>query len=387
MASLNTQTFGALLQSWVAAVQSTAAGLVDFAIGSILRAMGEADSLVVLWLQGLILQLLATTRAQTSAGSDLDSFIAQFAGTPPNADFARLPAVAASGNLTFARVTTTQQATVPVGSTAQTQDGTQNFQVTLDTSNAAYNAGLNAYVLAAGVTSVTAPAKALAAGSAGNVVAGSITVITATSGLPGIDTVTNASPFAGGVDAELDPPLRLRFVNWFLSLASGTPLAIEDAIANIQQGATCILVENATYSGSTLYGYGYVVVDDGSAAPGSSFLSACQAAVGGVRGFTTRCDVFAINKVVANWAMTIKVKSGFVGATVAANVQTAVNAMITALGQGMNLEIAAMVQAAMNTAGVANVTLSSVQINSAATDLACTSQQRIMPGTGTVTPS
>src|SRR5581483_10551192 len=115
------------------AVQGSATALLNFSPGSVIRAIAEGTSSVVLWLQAIILQVLTLTRAATSVGTDLDSWVADYGVT-------RLPAVAATGQVTFARFTATQQAVVPVGATVQTSDGTQTFAVTIDTTNSAYNA-------------------------------------------------------------------------------------------------------------------------------------------------------------------------------------------------------------------------------------------------------
>ena len=70
--ALTTKDFSTIVSDMVTAIQGAAAVLVDLTIGSILRATVEANAAVVLWLQGLILQLLATTRAATSNATDLD---------------------------------------------------------------------------------------------------------------------------------------------------------------------------------------------------------------------------------------------------------------------------------------------------------------------------
>src|ERR1700733_382289 len=120
MASLQTFTFTELVSQIATAIQGSASALYDFTVGSTLRAIAEATSAVVLWLQAIILQLLTVTRAATSVGSDLDSFMADYGVT-------RLAAVASTGNVTFARFTSTQQAVVPIGATVQSADGTQTF--------------------------------------------------------------------------------------------------------------------------------------------------------------------------------------------------------------------------------------------------------------------
>jgi len=106
----------------------------------VLLAIAQATAGALLWLQAIILQLLTVTRAATSVGPDLDSWMADF-------NFDRLQAVAATGQVTFARFTATQQAVVEIGVTVQSADGTQNFTVTLDTTNSAYSATLGAMSL------------------------------------------------------------------------------------------------------------------------------------------------------------------------------------------------------------------------------------------------
>src|SRR5262249_26845251 len=110
MASLQTYTFAEIVGNIATATQAACSSLLDFTVGSILRALAQATAAVVLWLQAIILQVLTLTRASTSVGSDLDSWCADFG-------FSRLPAVAASGSATFARFSATQQAVVPVGAT------------------------------------------------------------------------------------------------------------------------------------------------------------------------------------------------------------------------------------------------------------------------------
>jgi len=222
MANLNVQSFDQLVASQAAAIQGSASPLLDFSIGSILRAIAEGNAGVLLWLQGLIIQVLTTTRAATSAGADLDSWVADYG-------VSRLSAVPASGQVTFSRFFTTAQVVVPVGAVVQTADNSQKFTVTLDPTNSAWSAALGGYVLAPGVASLTVPAQAEIAGSAGNVMIGAISSMATVN--PGLDTVTNAAPFVNGLDAESDPALRNRFGLYVASLAKATKTAIGSAIA------------------------------------------------------------------------------------------------------------------------------------------------------------
>src|ERR1700722_18106383 len=102
MATLQVYTFSELVSQIATAIQGSASALYDFTVGSTLRAIAEATSAVVLWLQAIILQLLTVTRAATSVGSDLDSFMADYGVT-------REAAVASTGQVTFSRITSTMQ--------------------------------------------------------------------------------------------------------------------------------------------------------------------------------------------------------------------------------------------------------------------------------------
>ena len=84
---LNFQT---LVANAAAAVQGSARQLIDLTIGSTLRAILEANASLALWMQWLIVQVLASTRASTSSGADLDTWMADFS-------FARLPSSVGAG--------------------------------------------------------------------------------------------------------------------------------------------------------------------------------------------------------------------------------------------------------------------------------------------------
>lgn len=369
--AINTQDFTTLVRNQVTAIQGAASGLVDLTVGSILRAVVEANSAVILWLQGMILQLLATTRAATSSGADLDSWVADFG-------LSRLPGVAASGSVTFSRFTAAQQAVVPIGATIQTGDGSQKFSVSIDTANPAYSAGLGGYVLAAGVASISVPVAASSAGVAGNALIGQINTLTQS--IPGIDTVSNAAAFANGADAETDDALRTRFVAFVASLSKATKAAILYAITSLNQGMVGVLIENQLYSGATQNGYFYAVVDDGSGAPSSGLLSTANNAIDAVRPFTVSFGVFAPVVVTANIAMTITTAIGYDHTATALLVNAAIQGYVNALTLGQTLTYSRLTQLAYDASpGVTNVT--SVTLNSGTADLTVTSKQVIKCGT------
>ncbi len=79
---LSLQNFSSLVQTMAASVQAASRQLLDLTVGSVLRAVLEANASIALWMQWLILQVLQMTRAATSTGADLDSWMADFALVP-----------------------------------------------------------------------------------------------------------------------------------------------------------------------------------------------------------------------------------------------------------------------------------------------------------------
>lgn len=390
MPSLNTQSYSTILQNWAAAVQGACSTLLDFTVGSVLRALAQAMTGVVLWLQGLILQLLAATRLNTSTGADVDSFVADFGLT-------RLPAVSATGVVTFSRFTPTNAAFIPasitpgdgLGALVQTADGTETFTVVPDTSNPIYSALLGGYTIPANTASGAATVQDLNGGVQGNISAGTLTVLQ--TGLSGVDTVTNASAFTNGIDAETDTALKARFIAFMNSLSEATLGAYAYAITSLQQGLEYNLVENVDYNGTADNGMVTIIVDDGSGSIPSPLLTIIANAVNAVRAAGIRIGVFAAAKLAANVVMNIHVGAGYVGATVQAQVVAAVTAAINSTGLGNTGSISAgstldymrLGQAAFDASpGVTAVT--GVTLNSATADLAATGKQTIKAGAITV---
>ncbi|CBJ38344.1 putative phage baseplate protein [Ralstonia solanacearum CMR15] len=367
MASFQTQDWVTLVRNQVSTIQGYAKVLVDLTVGSVLRAIVEANAAVVIWLQGLILQLVAITRAATATGADLDSWVADFGVT-------RLGAVAATGTVTFSRFTTTQQVVVPTAAVVQTADGTQQFSVTVDTTNPAYNATLGGYVIAAGVASVSVPVKAVTAGAAGNAVGGAVSTIVGA--ISGIDTVTNATAFTNGADAETDPALRARFIAYVASLSKATKGAVGYAITSLQQGLTYSLTENQAYGGATQMGYFFVVVDDGTGSPSGTLLSSVSNAIDAVRPLTSSFGVFAPVVVNASVAMTATIAAGYDPVATKALIVTALKTYINSLKLGQTLPYSRLAQVAYDASpGVTNIT--GTTLNGGAADLAATSLQVI----------
>ncbi len=335
--NLSLLNFTTIVEQTAAAVQASAAQLLNFTAGSVLRAVLEANASLALWLQWLILLTLQTTRLATSSGADADSFGADFG-------FTRLPAVAAQGNVTFGRYTTNLAALVPVGTLVTTSDGTAQFTVSGDSTNAAWSATQTGYVLGIGVGSVTVPVTAVAPGAAGNVLAGTISLIA--SAIPGVDTVTNANALSGGMDAESDAAFRLRFQSFINSRTRATLQAVTYAATSVQQNVTCTVQENSDASGNYLPGHFIVTIDDGSGAPPASLLASVQSAVDTVRPIGSTFAVQAPNLIEANISLNVTVTSSANGAAVIAAVNAAISSFVNTLPVGASLPYTRLAQLA-----------------------------------------
>lgn len=373
--ALNIKDFPTIVRDAVTAAQASSSRYLDLTIGSILRAVFESVAAAALWLQGLIVQLLATTRASTATGADLDSWVADYGMTP------RLAAIAATGSVTFSRFTASQPALVPVGQLLKTADGSQSFAVTIDTTNPAYSAAQSGYTIAAGVSSVTVPVAAVTGGAAGNISAGQLTTIA--SPIAYVDTASNAAGFTNGSNAETDAQLRSRFVAYVASLSKATKAAVSYAISSAYPAASYTITENAQYPGTTDYGYFYVVADDGTGSPSAGWLSSVYNAIDAVRPLSVRFGVFAPSLITVPASMTATIASGYDPVATKAAVQAAVQSYINGLGLGNPLYYTRVLQVAYDASpGVVNI--SGLAVNGGTSDVTATAKQIIKAGTITV---
>lgn len=380
-----TKTFSQILQDFAAAAQGVCATLIDFVIGSITRAISEAQGGVALWLQGQILQVLVASRLSTavaaagannSVGPDVDSFVGDFG-------FERNAAIAAVGQVTFARFNTTNEAIIPAaqvvngviqpgGTVLQTADGTQSFTVIADNTQAAYSAALNAYVINASAANCAATVQANNSGLQGNILAGTLTVIQ--TGIAFVDTVTNASAFSNGRNAETNGALQTRFTNTFGSLSLGTTPAILAAItavnANLQ---ATVQLSPLSFPAVT------VVVDDGSGNIPAGLLARAAAAVAATVADGISFAVLAATELTATIQMSITTAPGFNHSAVCAAVQTALANYIDGLGLGNPLDFFNLPAVAQGVAGVTGVT--SLSLNSGSSNIVPTPAQTIKSGT------
>jgi len=321
-------------QRFAAAAQASAGQALDFTLGSVLRAIAEANATVGLWVQWQIVRVRSMTRLATSTGSDVDSFVGDFGLT-------RLPGAAATGSLTFVRNAPAQPSLIVPGTLARTADGTAMMTVTANPVNALWNG--TGYLLPIGFASATLPAICTVTGQIGNVGANSVTQLA--TAVPGIDTVTNAAPFAGGLDAESDAALTLRFQAFIASLSQATTLAILYAAGAVQQGLALQVVDGPAGSGIvTLY------VDDGTGAPSPALLSQIAVAVELVRPAGVQVVYQGPRLIQVSISLVMTYPPG-TSVTVAEGViSAAISAYVASLGMGASLSYAKVAQIALDAA-------------------------------------
>jgi uncharacterized phage protein gp47/JayE len=356
MASLPTQSFQTIVNNVVVGIQGRSSKLINFAIGSTLRAIAEGFAGLFLWFQGLVLQLLTACRLSTATGVDVDTFAADFmptVGTSNGVASPRLGAQAASGQVTFSRFTAAPSTCfIPAAlsvsaagaitnagpsnaATVQSNDGSQTFVVIADTTNPNYSSVTGGYTLASSVASIIVAAQAQLPGSGGNVVAGAISVIT--SPITGIDTVNNVAAFTNGADQESDSALKKRFAAYILGLSRGDYYGLNASIEGAAVTVQWTLTESYNYDGSWHPAYYFVVADDGSGNPSAAFLATITTAAQAVRPLGNQCAVFPPVIIKANVSMIITTATGYTHTVVVAQVAALIATNINSLGLGNSL--------------------------------------------------
>lgn len=334
---LSLQNFSSLVQGMAAAAQSASRTSLDLTVGSAFRAILEANASIGLWMQWLILQVLQMTRAASSTGEDLDSWMADFS-------LHRLAPTVATGTARFSRLTPTLAAFVPQGAEVRTSDSAQRFLVTPDPANTYWNAQQDGYVIPAGTAWADLPVAAQLAGTAGNVQAGTVTMLA--TALPGIDSVTNLVPFMNGMDPESDFALRARFQAYLSSRSRATRTAVGYAVTSLQQNLTYAIEENIDVSGNARLGNFVVTIDDGSGSPSQQLLSAAYMAIDAVRPLATTFSVRspAITRVTVSLALGLA--NGVDRNAAIAKLVSSVTGFINALPIGAPLPITRIAQLA-----------------------------------------
>ena len=268
--NLPTRNFSDLVRDMSSVITSSSGKLIDMSVGSVLRAIIEANAAIMLWTQWLIVLTLQTTRAATSNSTDLDSWMADYS-------FYRAPAVASSGTVTFSRYVANSPAAIPAGTSVLCPIGNIVFTVQPAPALSSWNPASGSYNLGPGVASVDLPVAASVPGSKGNVVANAITLLA--SPVPGIDRVNNQFALSGGNDPEPDDAFRARFRLFFAARSRATADAVAYQISLTDRTLRYLIQENVDPSGTPRPGNFVVFAASatGSTLSGTLFASVSQA--------------------------------------------------------------------------------------------------------------
>ncbi len=175
---------------------------LDTTVGSTTRKILDAVGEVVVeaYADKYLLDYQYDLEAKT--GTDLEDFVALFG-------FNRLPAKRASGTVVFERRAAGQEAFIAFGTQIASTDALPLVVSTVVPA-----------VLPAGDTLISVPVQAVIGGSRGNVAPNALTRMVTP--LENITSVSNPAALTGGVDAESDDALRLRFRRTVFRSLAGT---------------------------------------------------------------------------------------------------------------------------------------------------------------------
>lgn len=371
MVDLSVRTLEQIVSEQAVAAQAEAPNRdLDFRPGSVFLALAEGFGTIGLWLQGLVLRVLAFSRASTSRAEDLDSWVGDYSLT-------RSPAASARGVATFSRFTNTISALIPAGTIVRTSDGVWAYEVIRDTTIGSWSEDNGGYLLTAGSPSISLPVAATAAGLGGNAATGTVTLMA--TAIPGIDTVTNAAPFSGGAEAESDDALRARFRLFLASLSRATRAAIDYAVMQVQAGLSWTVLENQTPNGSAAEASMTILVDDGTGTPSNELLSRVSAAVELVRPLGVSYYVIAPVKLSVDVSMSLSLAVGTDRQTVVGAVQDAIVAYINALPLGAMLSYSRILVVAYETStSILNV--QNARVNASTDDISADPRRVLRAG-------
>lgn len=374
--ALNIKTFPQMVSDQAVTAQAASpARSLDFGIGTTLRALAEGFASIGMWLQFEIAKLLASTRAASSQGADLDSWMRDYR-------FERNGAQAAKGVAIFGRYTATQSALI--------RAGTQGAQIkTLDAAwtyivspgGSGYDSTLGGYLIPAGQTTIALPVEAVTAGAGGNAAPNTVGLLA--SAIAGIDYVSNATALVGGVEAESDMAYRMRFWSYLGSLSRGTELAINYAISTVQPGLSWSFQENVKPDGAAQAAFFTITVDDGSGAPSNDLLTRVSQAVAAYRAVGVSYAVIAPTVIEADVSMVVETKLDRDNQAARAAAADALTAYINALPMGEVLPYTRLPQVAYDASPLITK-ISGVLLNDDVADIGGEPRQAVRPGIITV---
>ena len=308
-------------------------------------------------LQSLLMQadwVLDQSFPQTAQGTYLD-YHAETRG------ITRAAAEKAAGTLRFAAADkVTAACPIEKGTVCMTAEGVR-FETTEDAA------------IAVGSQWVDVPAQAVEAGAGGNVIAGTVTLLSA---MPvGVVQCTNPAAFSGGCDAESDEALRGRVLASYQRLPNGANAAYYEQEAMRYPGVAAAKAVGRARGIGTVN----VVIATHAGVPDAALLAAVETDLQKKREIAV--DVKVLAPAVETVAVTAALKAapGYTFAEAKAGAQSALEALFTGGLLGKSVTTARLLTLLCGVEGVENV-----HLTAPAADVAVGSTELPMLGTVTI---
>ena len=308
-------------------------------------------------LQSLLMQadwVLDQSFPQTAQGMYLD-YHAETRG------ITRAAAEKAAGMIRFATADkVTAACPIEKGSVCITAEGVR-FETTEDAT------------IAVGSQWADVPAQAVEAGAGGNVIAGTVTLLSA---MPvGVVQCTNPAAFSGGCDAESDEALRGRVLASYQRLPNGANAAYYEQEAMRYPGVAAAKAVGRARGIGTVN----VVIATHAGVPDAALLAAVEMDLQKKREIAVDVKVLAPTVETVAVTAALKAAPGYTFAEVKAGAQSALEALFTGGLLGKNVTTARLLTLLCGVEGVENV-----HLTAPAADVAVGSTELPMLGTVTI---
>ena len=308
-------------------------------------------------LQSLLMQadwVLDQSFPQTAQGTYLD-YHAETRG------ITRAAAEKAAGTLRFAAADkVTAACPIEKGTVCMTAEGVR-FETTEDAA------------IAVGNQWVDVPAQAVEAGAGGNVIAGTVTLLSA---MPvGVVQCTNPTAFSGGCDAESDETLRGRVLASYQRLPNGANAAYYEQEAMRYPGVAAAKAVGRARGIGTVN----VVIATHAGVPDAALLAAVETDLQKKREIAVDVKVLAPTVETVAVTAALKAAPGYTFAEVKAGAQSALEALFTGELLGKSVTTARLLTLLCGVGVVENV-----HLTAPAADVAVGSTELPMLGTVTI---
>ena len=279
----------------------------------------------------------------------------------PKRGITRAAAEKAVGTLRFAAADkVTAACPIEKGTVCMTAEGVR-FETTEDAT------------IAVGSQWADVPAQAVEAGAGGNVIAGTVTLLSA---MPvGVVQCTNPTAFSGGCDAESDEALRGRVLASYQRLPNGANAAYYEQEAMRYPGVAAAKAVGRARGIGTVN----VVIATHAGVPDAALLAAVEMDLQKKREIAVDVKVLAPTVETVAVTAALKAAPGYTFAEVKAGAQSALEALFTGGLLGKNVTTARLLTLLCGVEGVENV-----HLTAPAADVAVGSTELPMLGTVTI---